>query len=84
MHRQLDHRDKAAIESFRELIATTGKEQALQTHLEAHPRLIPQEFVQNHGLHFNLIFRKLRLAENWVTDFFYLAKSSGDWNEVFV
>lgn len=72
------------LKDFAELLERTEREQAYQAFLETHPRMVPQEFVQNHGVHFSLIFRKLRLAENYTTDFFFLSKSSGDWNAVFV
>lgn len=70
--------------SFASLLDRTEVEQSYQDVLESSPRLIPQEFVQNHGIHFGLIFRKLKLAENHVTDFFFLSKSSADWNAVFI
>jgi hypothetical protein len=72
------------LKEFADLLDRQEREQEYQAALEATPRLIPQEFVQNHGVHFSLIFRKLRLAENYTTDFFYLSKSSGDWNAVFI
>lgn len=72
------------LKEFAELLDRDEVEQKYQEALEATPRLIPQEFVQNHGIHFSLVFRKLRLAENYTTDFFYLSKSSGDWNAVFI
>lgn len=72
------------ITEFLKLIEAGKKEQEYQAALEKHPCLIPREFIQNHGIHLSIIFRKLRLAENYITDFFYLAKSSADWNVVFV
>lgn len=72
------------IEAFRKLLDAPHKEQVYQEALEQTPRLIPQEFVQNHGIHFSIVLRKLRLAENYITDFFYLSKSSADWHVVFV
>ncbi|HEV2805976.1 MAG TPA: Shedu immune nuclease family protein [Chthoniobacterales bacterium] len=84
MRRQLDAHDTSILAKFQRLLNARGKEQVLQKYLENHPRLIPQEFVQNHGVHFSVILRKLELAENYATDFFYLSKSSGDWNAVFV
>lgn len=59
-------------------------EQDYQLLLEQHSALIPREFVQNHGIHMSLVLRKLSLAKDYTCDFFYLAKSSGDWNCVFV
>lgn len=59
-------------------------EQEYQACLEHEPRLIPREFVQNHGIHFQLLLRKLRLGGDFATDFCYLSKSSDDWNIVLV
>jgi hypothetical protein len=35
-------------------------------------------------VHFDVVFRKLKLADNYVTDFFYLSKSSADWHCVLI
>jgi hypothetical protein len=69
---------------FLKLLAAEESEQIYQTFLEENTRLIPREFIQNHGIHFQLVLRKLALAKDYVTDFFYLAKSSGDWNCVLI
>ncbi len=69
---------------FLSLLDTYTSEQDLQDFLEKNTEFIPREFVQNHGIHNRLVFRKLRLAENYTTDFFYLAKSSDDWNCVLI
>jgi hypothetical protein len=60
------------------------QEQVYQTFLEENTRLIPREFIQNHGIHFDLVLRKLSLARDYTTDLFYLAKSSADWNCVLI
>lgn len=70
--------------TFVALLDARRNEEEYQRFLEEHPHLIPREFIQNHGLHLDLIFSKLRLAADYTTDFFYLAKSSADWNCVFV
>ena len=72
------------IDTYKNLLDNYTSEQDLQSFLEANTEFIPREFVQNHGIHNRLVFRKLRLAENYTTDFFYLAKSSGDWNCVLI
>ena len=72
------------IEAYRNLLTTYNSEQDLQKFLEDNTEFIPREFVQNHGIHNQLVFRKLKLAENYVTDFFYLCKSSDDWNCVLI
>ncbi|MCB1175919.1 MAG: DUF4263 domain-containing protein [Leptospiraceae bacterium] len=69
---------------FSALLDKQENEQVYQSFLEKHPFFIPREFVQNHGIHFNLALKKLSLAKDYVTDFFYLSKSSDDWNCVLV
>ncbi len=69
---------------FLSLLAAHEPEQRYQEFLEENSRLIPCEFVQNHGIHFGLVLRKLSLAKDYTTDFFYLAKSSADWNCVLI
>ena len=59
-------------------------EQRYQDFLEKNTPLVPREFVQNHGVHFDLVIRKLFLAQDYCPDLFYLAKSSQDWNLVLV
>ena len=75
---------QALINEFKILLEGNHREQAYQAFLENHPQLIPREFIQNHGLHFDLVLRKLSLAKDYTTDFFYLAKSSADWYCVLV
>lgn len=69
---------------FLKLLDAKLPEQAYQTFLEENTRLIPREFIQNHGIHFDIALRKLSLARDYTTDFFYLAKSSADWNCVMI
>jgi len=72
------------IETYKNLLENYTSEQCLQTFLEENTEFIPREFVQNHGIHNRLVFRKFKLAENYITDFFYLSKSSDDWNCVLI
>jgi len=71
-------------QQYLNLLDTYENEQDLQDFLEENTSFIPREFVQNHGIHELLVFRKLKLAENYTTDFFYLSKSSDDWNCVLI
>lgn len=71
-------------ERFLELLDADHPEQTYQSFLEQNTSLIPREFVQNHGIHFDLAFRKLRLASDYAPDFFYMSKSSADWNLVLI
>ncbi|WP_203368166.1 Shedu immune nuclease family protein [Burkholderia anthina] len=59
-------------------------EQIYQKYMEDNTALIPREFVQNHGIHFDMVFRKISLARDYAPDFFYLSKSSADWNLVLI
>jgi Domain of unknown function (DUF4263) len=59
-------------------------EQHYQDYLEQNTRFVPREFVQNHGIHLSLVLRKLSLAADYTTDFFYLSKSSVSWNCVLI
>jgi hypothetical protein len=67
-----------------ELLSETHPEQVYQEFIEKHTQLVPREFVQNHGVHFDLVFRKLHLASDYAPDFFYMSKSSADWNLVLI
>jgi hypothetical protein len=75
---------KALTEEFLKLLDQDLDEQVYQSFMERSPQLVPREFVQNHGLHFDIVLRKLSLAKDYTTDFFYLAKSSADWHCVLV
>ena len=71
-------------DEFLKLMDEAHPEQVYQRYMEDHTVLIPREFVQNHGIHFDLVFRKISLAKDYAPDFFYLSKSSADWNLIFV
>lgn len=75
---------KELFEQFSALLASGEKEQVYQSFLEDNPQLIPREFIQNHGIHLDLVLRKLGIGKDYVTDFFYLAKSSAKWHCVFI
>jgi Domain of unknown function (DUF4263) len=67
-----------------ELLKKEETEQVYQAYLEKHTRLIPREFVQNHGIGCSLVLRKLSFGPDYKSDFFYFSKSSDDWNAVFI
>lgn len=69
---------------FLALVDERHPEQTYQDFIERNTRLVPREFVQNHGVHFNLVLRKLPLGADYKTDFCYLSKSSDDWNCILV
>jgi hypothetical protein len=69
---------------FLDLIDKSHSEQVYQEFLETNTALIPREFIQNHGVHFDLVVRKMSLAKDYTPDFFYMAKSSADWNLVLI
>lgn len=70
--------------TFLKYLDENRKEEFYQKFLEENTKLIPREFIQNHGLHFDIVLRKLKFGSDYVSDFFYMSKSSGDWNLVFV
>lgn len=69
---------------FLKLLDEEHNEQFYQDYLAHNSFLVPWEFIQNHGIHLNLCIRKLALSNDYTTDFFYLSKSSGDWNCVLI
>ncbi|MFC3853997.1 Shedu immune nuclease family protein [Salinispirillum marinum] len=69
---------------FLSLMDENHPEQVYQRFMEENTCLIPREFIQNHGIHFDLVLRKLSLAKDYAPDFFYLSKSSADWNLVLI
>ncbi len=71
-------------ESFINLIDKQCNEQVYQKFIEDNTALVPREFIQNHGVLYDLVFRKLSLANDYTTDFFYMSKSSADWNCVLI
>lgn len=71
-------------EQFLALLDRQEGEQVYQAFMERHTRLIPREFIQNHGLHFDLVLRKLAFGADYKSDFFYMSKSSDSWHAVFV
>ncbi len=71
-------------EEFSALLSEDLPEQSYQSFIEQHTELVPREFVQNHGIHFELVLRKLSFGADYKSDLFYLSKSSDDWNCVFI
>ena len=71
-------------QEFAKLLDEGHSEQVYQSFLENHTQFIPREFIQNHGIHFDLVFRKLHLANDYAPDFFYMSKSSADWHLVLI
>jgi len=59
-------------------------EQKYQSFIESNTQFIPRHFVQNHGIHFNLLLRKYKISNDMITDFVFLSKSSIDWNYVLI
>jgi hypothetical protein len=69
---------------FLSLLGKEENEQVYQSYIEENTRLIPLEFVQNHGIHFQLVLRKVSFGADYKCDFLYLSKSSDHWNCVLV
>lgn len=69
---------------FLDLLDQKLGEQRYQQFLEENTIFVPREFIQNHGVHFDLVIRKMSLAKDYTPDFFYMAKSSATWNLILV
>lgn len=69
---------------FLSLLDQNGNEQIYQDYLEENTEFIPREFIQNHGLHLSMVFRKYPLSSDYKPDFLYLSKSSDNWNVVLI
>lgn len=70
--------------AYRRLLDEDAKEQTYQRFIERNTWLVPREFVLNHGIWCNLVFRKLRLGSDYVCDFAFLTKSSVRWRLVLI
>jgi hypothetical protein len=66
------------------LLDQQHREQVYQEFIEKNTALVPREFIQNHGVVFDVVFRKIPLGNGYVTDFCFLSKSSADWNCVLI
>ena len=71
-------------EEYFALLEKNAKEQVYQKFIENHTQLVPREFVQNHGVACQIVLRKLPFGADYKSDFFFLSKSSDDWNAVFI
>jgi hypothetical protein len=69
---------------FLALLDRKDVEQVYQDYIERNTLLVPREFVQNHGVHFSMVLRKVPFGADFKSDLFYLSKSSDDWNAVFI
>ena len=69
-------------DEYLKLLEGKHVEQTYQSFIENNTRLIPRDFMQNHGIHLSLVLRKLSFGADYKSDFFFLSKSSDDWNAV--
>lgn len=76
--------DKRISKDFLELLDLNENEQQYQRFIEENSWLIPREFIQNHGIHFELAFRKIPFGNDYISDFMYLSKSSVKWHCVLI
>lgn len=77
-------KDTPAARTFRALLDAEEREEKYQDFLEKNTRFIPRLFLKNHGLHMDLVVRKIGLGRDYVPDFFYLSKSSAEWHCVLI
>lgn len=71
-------------DSFLSFLDQQRPEQEYQEFIEKNTALVPRVFELNHGVHLDLVFRKLSLGSDYTSDFFYLSKSSVEWNCVLI
>lgn len=69
---------------YLKLLDANHPERRYQRFIEKNTQLVPREFIQNHRIHWNLVFRQFSLGNDYVCDFAYLAGSSVSWNLVLV
>lgn len=82
---RLDEASATALKGqFLALLDEGLPEQRYQEFIERNTALVPREFEQNHGIHLSIVLRKLGFGADYVSDLFYLSKSSDDWHAVFV
>ena len=70
--------------AYLELLDQKRNEQAYQSFIETNTRLVPRQFVLNHGIWCDLVFWMLPLGSDYVCDFAVLTKSSVQWRLVLV
>lgn len=75
---------KALEALYRELLDRETDEQTYQSFIESNTQLVPREFVMNHGIWCDLVFRKLPLGSRYVCDFAFVTKASLRWRLVLV
>ena len=81
---RLDKTAEVLKAEFTDLLDRHEREQVYQRFIEKNTRLVPREFVQNHGINYDLVIRKLAFGSDYVCDFAYLTKSSIKWTCVIV
>lgn len=70
---------------FIKLLNSKQNESVYQDYLEKHSELIPCNLCTlNHGVHWNFVFSKLAISQNYITDFAYLTKSTQEWYVVLI
>lgn len=84
--RQVANRDRLRmlVTEYRALLDQGAKEQVYQSFIERNTELIPREFLMNHGVWCDLVFRKLRLGSSYICDFAFVTKGSMRWRLVLV
>ena len=83
---EVDNRDRLRkLETeYRALLEQGAEEQTYQSFIESNTELVPREFVMNHGVWCDLVFRKLRLGSSYICDFAFVTKGSMRWRLVLV
>lgn len=72
-------------QEYLSLLEKNTKEEIYQSFLEKNTILIPTKpFELNHCVHFSLVFKKFKIGTSYISDFFYMTKSTAEWNFVFI
>ncbi len=70
---------------FKDLLDKALDESVYQNFLEKNTAFIPvKPYELNHGVNLDLVISKMRIGDSYISDFFYLSKSSDTWNVVFI
>ena len=76
--------ENSLVEKYKQLLNEDREEQDYQDFLEAHTQFIPRHFMRNHGVHMNLVLRKVKISNDMVADFLILSKSTICWHYILI
>ena len=78
-----ENMDDNLIHEYEKILnSDVSNENDIQEYLEEHSQIIPLPILENHNLNMNVVISKLKLGNEFITDFAYLTKSSINWKLV--